>query len=388
MDFEEVGKEDWVWKLQQGLYGMKQSGRIWNKTLNDQMLSWGFTRLSCELCVYYQQSPTGTIVTAVHVDDFLSISSSKVENERFKSQMRSTWTISDLGPVHLVVGIAVQHERATKKILLSQTALIDKVISMFGQLHTAPISTPMDPGLKLRCITHDSLPAEDWADLSKYPYRSLVGCLLYLSIGTWPDISYAVQQLSQFLDSFSHLHWNAAIHVVQYLKRMRELRLSLGGNSINLLGFTDSDWDNFLDTRWSVGGYAFSLGSGLISWNVQKEKTVGASSCEAEYVAAFEAAREAVWLRTLLNNIDMPTQGPTTILCNNNASITLSGDPLLHACIKHIDIKYHFLRKCVQSKELAVTIRILQIKGIHPSKEGCNRSSGYPTRTTASLFRM
>ena len=54
--FEEPGMEDWVWQLQRGLYGMKQSRRIWNQTLNAQMLDWGFMRLSCESCIYYHKT--------------------------------------------------------------------------------------------------------------------------------------------------------------------------------------------------------------------------------------------------------------------------------------------------------------------------------------------
>ena len=99
----------------------------------------------------------------------------------------------------------------------------------------------------------------------------------------------------------------------------------------------------------------FSLGSGVVSWNARKQKTIAASSCEAEYTAGFEAAKEGVWLRALVAGIGMPTMHPTKILCDNNAAINLSEDPLLHAHIKHIDIKFHFLHECVQSQELSFT---------------------------------
>lgn len=293
--FEEKGMEDHVWLIQRGLYGMKQSGRIWNQTLNKQMLSWGFTRLTCESCIYYRKSNTGTVIAAVHVDDFLSIASTKDENDRFKEQMKKTWTISELGEARFVVGIAITWNREQRTVMLSQTALIDKIILQFGQKDASPLSVPMDPGLKLRRVDRTTQSQEDQSQLTKLPYRSLVGCLLYLAISTRPDISYAVQQLSQYLDSYSFIHWNAAIRLVRYLKGTRELKLHLGGtNPVELLGFTDSDWANCLDTRRSVGGYAWSLGSGILSWNARKQKTVAASSCEAEYVAAFEAAREGI----------------------------------------------------------------------------------------------
>lgn len=124
---------------------------------------------------------------------------------------------------------------------------------------------------------------------------------------------------------------------------------------IKLIGFTNSDWANCLDTRRSIGGHAYSLGSGVISWQARKQKTVAASSCKAEYVAAFEASKEAIWLRTLLDGIGYSPTTPTTILCDNNAAISLSEDPLLHDRVKHINIKYHFMREHVQSGELALS---------------------------------
>ena len=353
--FEEPGKEAWVWQLQRSLYGMKQSGRIWNKTMNEAMLSWGFMRLSCESCIYYRKEESGIIVAAVHVDDFLSIADRLSANERFKSQMQEIWKISSSGEARYCVGIGITRDREKRTVSLSQTALIDKIIRQFGQQDSYPINSPMDPGLKLRRPDKKGISSEDRYRLDKLPYRSLVGCLIYLSIGTRPDISYAVQQLSQFLDSYTYAHWNAALRVVRYLKGTRDLRLTLGGGgAIELVGFTDSDWANCLDTRRSIGGYGFTLGSGLISWNARKQKTVATSSCEAEYTAAFEAAKESIWLRNLLANISFKQASSTLILCDNNAAINLSEDPSLHQRVKHIDIKYHFLRERVNMGEITL----------------------------------
>ncbi len=143
---------------------------------------------------------------------------------------------------------------------------------------------------------------------------------------------------------------------MRYLKGTSELKLVLGGtDKIELTGFTDSDWANCLDTRRSVGGYAFSLGSGMISWACQKQKTVASSSCEAEYTAAYESCKEAVWLRSLLTGIDLAPTRATTILCDNNAAINLSEDPSLHQRVKHINIKYHFLRERAQSRDIKLS---------------------------------
>ena len=105
--------------------------------------------------------------------------------------MRNVWTISDLGAVRFVVGIAVTWDRPHRTVMLSQTALIDKIVVQFGQKNALPAPVPMDPDLKLRHADYKKLPREELNKITKLPYRSLVGCLLYLSIGTCPDITYS-----------------------------------------------------------------------------------------------------------------------------------------------------------------------------------------------------
>jgi hypothetical protein len=113
--------------------------------------------------------------------------------------------------------------------------LIDRIITQFGQSDAHPISTPMDSKLKLCQPEKDSISSVDRNCLDKLPYRLLISCLIYLSVGTCPDITYTVQQLSQFLDNFLFAHWNAAIQVVHYLKGICDLCLGLGGDQPLLL---------------------------------------------------------------------------------------------------------------------------------------------------------
>jgi hypothetical protein len=131
------------------------------------------------------------------------------------------------------------------------------------------------------------------------PYRQLIGSLVYLALGTRPDIANTVQHLSQFLQNPGpgRNHWDAAIRTVRYLKGTRTLGLTLGGHQpIRLVGMTDSDYANCPDTRRSVSGYCFKLRAGVISWSSRKQPTVATSTCEAEYMATCHAAKEAIWL--------------------------------------------------------------------------------------------
>ena len=319
------------------------------------VLSWGFERLPCEWCVYRRKSSTGTIIFAVHVDDIITAASSAEENKLFKAELRSKWEISDLGAAKFALGIAISRDLKSCTITLSQTALIDRVVEDFGQRDAHPVSTPMVAGLQLR--RPDKTPPTpelvDWA--KRTPYRSLVGSLMYIAVGTRPDISYAVGRLSSFLDCYTPEHWEAGIRVVRYLKGTRTLGLSLGGNNpISLIGYSDSDYANCQDTSRSISGYCFTIGSGMISWGSRKQRVVADSSCYAEYIALHEASHEATFLRQLLSGLDLLDSGPTTLYCDNDAASKLTEDHMWHSRVKHIRVKYHHIRELVANGDLDV----------------------------------
>lgn len=152
--FVDVEHPDWVWELQKGLYGMKQGGLVWNRTMNDAMLSWGFKHLKCEHCIYFRQTEASILLVAVHVDDFLTVGSTKHAITAFKDQLRTKWTVSDLGEARFCLGIALERDRTAHTIKLSQTALIDCIIQQFGLHNAVPVSTPMESGLHLSRKTH------------------------------------------------------------------------------------------------------------------------------------------------------------------------------------------------------------------------------------------
>ena len=299
--FAEPGKEDWVWCLQCGLYGMKQSGCIWNKTMHKAMLSWCFKRLHADPCVYYRVTSLGMVLSAIHVDDFLIVSSTPDASCSFKEELKSLWTISDLGDAHFCIGIAISHDRPNHLISISQTTLIDHIVLQFGQTDTDPISTPMDPSVakSLTCPSPSDPPLSDIDshELAHIPYQSLVSSLMYLAVSSQPDISFVVARLCQFLDCYCYAHWNAAIRVVHYFKGTCLLTLTLGGNpKLDLVGFSDSSHANCPDTACSMMGYCFSVGGAVFTWSSCHQKTISNSSCEAEYIALSEASCKALWL--------------------------------------------------------------------------------------------
>jgi hypothetical protein len=117
--------------------------------------------------------------------------------------------------------------------------------------------------------------------------------------------------------------------------------------TISLLGYTDSDWAGDSSDRRSTAGYLFQLGSGPISWSSKKVKTLALSSCEAEYRAAKEATKEAVWLHHVLTELGLIQKSTTELRCDNQGAIQLAYNPVYHSKTKHLDLDAHYIRDLV-----------------------------------------
>ena len=134
--FEAPGKEEWVMRLMKSIYGMRQASRVWNQTFHKAVSEWGFERLQCEWCVYRRNSPTGTTIFVVHVDNIISAASSPEENKRFRDFLKTKWEISELGEPKYALGIAISRDLDNHSVSLSQTSKIDQIVEEFRQKDT------------------------------------------------------------------------------------------------------------------------------------------------------------------------------------------------------------------------------------------------------------
>ena len=113
--FASLGKEEWVMCLMKSIYGMKQAGQIWNRMFHKAIVQWGFECINCEWCVYHRNSPTGTLIFAIHINDIIVARSSLKETEQFHNLLKTKWEITELGEPKLTLGIAMlcNHENHT-----------------------------------------------------------------------------------------------------------------------------------------------------------------------------------------------------------------------------------------------------------------------------------
>lgn len=186
-------------------------------------------------------------------------------------------------------------------------------------------------------------------------YKSLIGGLRYL-VHTRPDIAYSVGIVSRYMERPTKVHMNAVKRILRYIKGTLQYGLIYSkekeGNV--LIGYSDSDLGGDLDDRKSTGGVVFYLNESIITWVSQKQRCVALSSCEAEFMAATSAACQGIWLRNVLTQITGEDMGPVTLCIDNRSAIDLAKNPVFHGRSKHIDIRFHFIRECVERGEVVL----------------------------------
>ncbi|XP_043481615.1 secreted RxLR effector protein 161-like [Leptopilina heterotoma] len=207
-----------------------------------------------------------------------------------------------------------------------------------------PTTTPLVLGIKLSINS-----VNDKEGKSAFPFRELIGALMYIAIGTRPDIAHSVNMLSQYNNSYERIHWVAAKRVLRYLKGTMDLKLIYKKDDSHLKGYVDSDWGNCTIDRKSFTGSVFIMGGAAISWESKKQRTVALSSTEAEYMALTHASKEAIHLIAFLNQLRLPKFASVELFNDNQSAGKLAVNPVFHSRSKHIDIKHHFIRETLNN---------------------------------------
>jgi hypothetical protein len=261
-----------------------------------------------------------------------------------------------LDDVKWMLGMEVTRDRNNNTLFINQKVYIEKLLQKFNMVdcNTTNTSATTTKLTTLNCPTTTI----EKHEMSKRPYRQLVGSLLYAAISSRPDISYAVNAISRFNCNPGKTHWTASKRVLRNLKNTQDSCLFFSGNSISnpteinyqLTGYCDADCGGNIDDRKSTTGYLIMLNNCIIIWNSKRQTTVAQSSTEAEYMTITAIANDIKWINTLLTELTLNVQKPITIYCDNQSAIQISKHDLFHNRTKHIDIKYHLIRNEIKNK--------------------------------------
>ena len=353
--FIKKGKEHLVWKLKKSLYGLKQASRSWNLRFHEVVSSYGFHKLETESCVYRMCINGHVVFLVLYVDDILLIGDNVNVLSGVREWLSTQFSMKDLGEASYILGIKIIRNRQKKEIALSQAGYVDTVLSRFSMENAKKGYLPFRHGIHL---SKEMCPKtrEEIDEMARIPYASAIGSLMYAMLCTRPDICYAVGIVARYQSNPGQAHWTAVKGILKYLKRTRDYKLVYRSDELVPIGYTDSDFQADRDERKSTSGYVFTFGGGAVIWKSVKQKCIADSTMEAEYVAACEAAKEAVWFKNFLVELDVVRGLPKsiTLYCDNSGAVANSKEPRSHKASKHIERKYHLVREIVERGDAQV----------------------------------
>jgi hypothetical protein len=239
-------------KLDKALYGLKQALHTWYSHLSDKLQSIRFLPSKADISLFQYHKGSVTIFLLVYVDDIIIASSSSSAVEALLQDLKSDFTLKDLGPLSYFLGIEVK--QTSDGICLSQDKYTTDLLKCVGMFSYKPSITPLSSTGKLSAHEGEVLSLEDATR-----YQSIVGALQYLTL-THPNISFSVNKVCQYLHSPITIHWTAVKIILHFLKHTLGICLHiLSSPSMMISAFSDADRAGCGDNRKSSGGFTTKL---------------------------------------------------------------------------------------------------------------------------------
>ena len=338
-----------VLQLVKGLYGLKQSARLWNQQFAAAIRAMGFFPSHADSCVFFRNDKDGMAIIGLYVDDILIATKDPMAMRAIKKGIHDAFKCTEAGPVNRILGIQSHRDWKANTVILEQSQYAEKILRDYDMDQAVPVSTPIDGYTSLA----PSQPDETRA--CQQDYQKRIGSLMYLMTCTRPDLAFAVSKLSQFCTDPTVRHMNALNRVLRYLRGTTHygLRYQATGDPV---GYADSAYGDNKEDRKSTYGFSLLCGQAACIWYSHKQRDVTTSTTEAEYVSLTEAGKTIVWATKWMKGLRfMPANGdPITLFGDNKGSNALTANPEHHSRTKHIDIKYHYIRQLVDDKDVSI----------------------------------
>ncbi|VEN40759.1 unnamed protein product [Callosobruchus maculatus] len=330
-----------VLKLKKSLYGLRKSPKYWYEKFNKSITDYGFIRSVNDYCLFSKDN----LYILLYVDDLLIFSTDLVQIDKLKRFLCVHFKMKDLGYNHLkYLGISIN--KNGNDLYINQSEYLKSVLKRFNMLDCRSVDTPMDTNFKMQENYNINPALENLC-------RSCIGSLMYATLGSRPDLASSVYYLSRFQDKPSDDLWVALKRILRYIKGSLNVKLkySKSESSSPLIGFADADFARDFD-RKSTSGYVFKVFGNTVTWKSKKQSVVALSTTEAEYISLCEATVQALWLKKILFDLGIDCVS-VTIFEDNQSTIKSAYNPEQKR-LKHMDVKYNFVKQEIEKKTINV----------------------------------
>ena len=371
-----------ILQLDKALYGLVTGARAFHMDFRKKLIKWGFKASAADPCLFVKPTKQGLIRILLFVDDMAIFTDRTPDGDKQQRDLirdiekEYKYSSSDDDDVYL--GIAVKRV-GDSGLLLRQTRYVDDLIARFKLGNFTPTYT-VSSGEKIS--VEDCFQGEPKDNPHGKRYREMCGALRWLEQCTRLDISARLSELCKVQANPGGKHAEAMERLMLYVATTKDKGILYGGPINNksdgpCVGYVDADWGGDPDTSRSRGGYIFTSWQAPVAWSSFKLKSVAASSCESEYMAASEATKQAMWLRYIFSDLGYGDLSPTTygklcaadyekkslgdvnvnerpimVGCDNKAAIYTSENPVNHKRTKHINLRWHLVKQQVAKKNV------------------------------------
>ncbi|MDR3548822.1 MAG: reverse transcriptase domain-containing protein [Candidatus Pacebacteria bacterium] len=381
-----------VCHLKKSLYGLKQSPRNWYLLASGFIVRHlGFRATVSDPCIFWRTSRTGQLIVLFLFVDDIQVAFDRQDADEWRechAALTKRFNITDLCESKYMLGMKITRDRRARTITLDQELYVTKALEKFGldhcRVHTTPGVSNRHEDAKESAATDTDAESGDSATLTQSDaklYQEKVGTLLYAAISTRPDISFAVNKLTQHMQAPTMRDMKACDRVFRYLAGTRTMGLLYGrrretrplqqkqkqqnrdddnndndDNSSHVEIYADADWAGDRADRKSITGWIATIGGDPVSWASKKQKVVSQSTCEAELYAEAAAINEGKWLTDLLVELGVTkansAQGRPTIYGDNQSTQALTKNGIKSERTKHVAIKYAYVYDEVAEKRV------------------------------------
>ena len=332
--FEDPRNPNHVYRLHKALYGLKQAPRAWYERLRDFLIMQGFKIGRVDTTLFTKDVNGDLFICQIYVDDIIFGSTNDLLSHEFATMMSREFEMSMIGELTFFLGFQVKQMK--EGTFIHQEKYTKDILKKFKMDECKPIKTPM--------ATNGHLDLDvDGKPVDQSLYRSMIGSLLYLTASR-PDIMFSVCLCARFQANPKESHLSAVNRILRYLKHTPSIGMWYpNGASLDLLGYSDSDFAGSRVDRKSTSGGCHLLGRSLVSWSSKKQNSVALSTAEAEYIAAGACCAQILYMKQTLLDFGVKLDR-IPLLCDNESAVKIAKNPVQHSRTKHIDIRHHFLR--------------------------------------------
>ena len=356
-----------VLRLSKGLYGLKQSGHLWNERLVKYMLSIGYEQLKSDPCLFKYEKDGALVIVAVYVDDLISFGRPRSAVEAFTDVLEKEFRIKRLGDLTWYSNMTIERDRSPGGFVkVHQEAYVKAMCEDHGLATATPRNEPMAPKTDVFALVKTGKPMLPGRNI-----RAAVGQLIWTTI-TRPTALHSVGLLTRIMHQAKNEHYELAKGVMKYLKKDISNGLVFNNNPKmkpnTPEAWCDSSWadaDEMIEwgnpkiddrERRSTTGYAIFMNDGLISRLSKRQDVVAMSSPEAETGALKSCIQEVLYVRNVLQEIGFPIEGPTTIWVDNAGAVSYASNPQYRGrrSMRHLELQNSFIRQEIAAGHVAV----------------------------------